>query len=146
MIILIICLFYIIDNATTPRIFAAPDSHLKWLKLYWKPSHPFPIGLDMTYKIGHFYVTTLSMKMPLFRYKDIDRNPAITVGLAVTSGKSEEDYTYLAQSIKTHGKVNALVYGTDGEPALEAAMESTFPITGKILLNCRICMIIIYIL
>lgn len=84
----------------------------------------------MTYKVGYFYVTPFSMKMPLFRYRTNQRHPAITVGLAITSTKEQDDYTYVAQSIKTHGKIDSLVYGTDGELAMENAFENTFPICG----------------
>jgi len=85
----------------------------------------------MTYKMGPFYVTTLSMEMPLFDIKGkLNRHPNVLVGLAVTTTKTADDYHYISHQLKVVGKLQTLVYGTDGEPALENAFETTFPIEG----------------
>eukprot|EP00795_Rhopilema_esculentum_P014355 gene14355-5400_t len=38
----------------------------------------------------------------------------------------KEDYLYLSQQLRTHGKLENLVSGTDGEPAIERAFEKSF--------------------
>ena len=117
---------------STPRIFASPDSHLKWIKTYCGTKNPLScVGADMTYKIGPFYVTTLTMPIPIFVWKKKPlSHPGIVVELSVSVCKQEEDYLYLCQQLKVHGKLETLLYGTDGEVALETAFEKTFPIEG----------------
>ena len=41
-----------------------------------------------------------------------------------------EDYQFLANSIKRFGKITSLIYGTDGEVALEKGFENVYPIDG----------------
>ena len=85
----------------------------------------------MTYKIGPFYVTSLVMPMPMFKYKDSEKHPGIVSAIAITTTKDTDDYHYLSHHLKKKGKMNSLVYGTDGEPAIEKAFEAEFPIEGK---------------
>ena len=84
----------------------------------------------MTYKIGHFYATTFSIKIPTFKYRDNERNPAITVGVAITSKKDENDYAYIASSLRRQSKADVIVYGTDGEVAMEKSFEREYPTKG----------------
>ena len=113
---------------STPRIFAAPDSHLGWIKKFCDSTNPSAIlGIDMTYKIGPYYVTTLVMPFPMFVWKKSEiRHPGIVVALSISMCKQEDDYLYLSQQLKEKGKLISLVYGTDGEPALENAFEKAF--------------------
>ena len=53
--------------------------------------------------------------------------------ISVSVSKLEDDYLYLSQQLRPHGKLEILVYGTDGEPALERAFERIFPIEGKMI-------------
>ena len=117
----------------TPRIFAAPDTHLAWLKNYCNAANPKSVvGIDMTYKIGPYYVTTLVMQMPIFVWKDRpNHHPGIVAALSISVCKQEDDYLYLSQQLKAHGKLETLVYGTDGEVAMENAFEQTFPVTSE---------------
>ena len=50
----------------------------------------------------------------------------MAVGASVN--KKYDDYKFLSDKIKLRADVKTLVYGTDGEPAMEKAMEDTFPI------------------
>ena len=43
-------------------------------------------------------------------------------------GKQYEDYKFVADKLKLRSNSQTLVYGTDGEPALERAKEDNFPI------------------
>ena len=39
---------------STPKAFAAPSTHLTWLKKFCNQKQPKAIaGVDMTYKVGH---------------------------------------------------------------------------------------------
>ena len=44
-----------------------------------------------------------------------------------SQGKEIHDYKYLAHCLKEMG-VNNLIYGTDGELAMEDALETYFPV------------------
>ena len=132
------CLFLIAgDIISTPRIFAAPDSHLKWIKSFCNTENPMShVGIDMTYKIGPYYVTTLTMPIPIFVWKKRPYiHPGIVVALSISVCKQEEDYLYLSQQLKSHGKLETLIYGTDGEVAIETAFEKTYPIEGLYCFN-----------
>ena len=122
---------------SNPRIFAAPDTQLAWVKRFCSINNPLSqLGIDMTYKIGPFYVTTLVMQMPIFVLKkNPTKHPHVVVGLSVSGCKQYEDYAYLSRNLKLEGKIQSLIYGTDGEPAIEKAFEETFPIEGMFLLD-----------
>lgn len=124
------------DVISNPQIFAAPDVQLSWVKKYCKVQNPTSrIGIDMTYKIGPYYVTTTTMPMPIFVLKDHrNKHPHALIGLSITSCK-QQDYLFLARNLKTEGKIDSLIYGTDGEVAIEKAFEEVFPINGNILLK-----------
>eukprot|EP00795_Rhopilema_esculentum_P017848 gene17847-9553_t len=55
-----------------------------------------------------------------------DHHPGIVTGLSVSALKQKKDYLYLSQQLRTHGKLENLVSGTDGEPAIERAFEKSF--------------------
>jgi hypothetical protein len=59
-----------------------------------------------------------------------DQNhPTVFVGMSTSTGRQKEDYMYLANQLKANG-IDKLIYGTDGELALELGMESIYPIEG----------------
>ena len=113
-------------------MFAAPNYNLDWIRVYCNTNEPKShVGIDMTYKIGPYYVTTLDMPMPVFILKNPpDHHPSLLAGLSISVCKQFEDYLYLSQQLKLHGKLETLVYGTDGETAMENAFEKVFPIDG----------------
>eukprot|EP00795_Rhopilema_esculentum_P003571 gene3571-9595_t len=55
-----------------------------------------------------------------------DHHPGIVTGLSVSVLKRKEDYLCLSQQLRTHGKLENLISGTDGEPAIERAFEKSF--------------------
>ena len=61
-----------------------------------------------------------------------DHHPGIVTGLSVSVLKQKENYLYLSQPSRTHGKLENLVYGTDGEPAIERAFENTSQLKVRI--------------
>ena len=91
----------------------------------------------MTYTIGDFYTTTLTMQHPMFVFRGTVRHPTILLAVMTSQGKSIHDYNYLAQNLQKMG-VKQLIYGTDGERALEQALENHFPVEGEqnIYLRC----------
>ena len=71
------------------------------------------------------------MPHPIFTNDDEGRHPTVTVAIGISYRKQDEDYAFFADKIRIHLKAKTLVYGTDGEPALEKAMEGNFPIESK---------------
>ena len=119
-------------KAAVPRVFASPETNLNWIKEFCRPSSKLavPAGVDMTYKCGPFYVTTLTVEHPLFIYKDRPtHHPGILLAIMTSVTRDEGDYDYFATQLASSG-VKTLVYGTDGEVAMERAFEKVFPITG----------------
>ena len=116
-----------------PKTFAVHDPALVWMKKYCTPSSIFPrsqVGIDMTYKVGQFYVTIFSFPHPMFTLKDEEnRNPTILLGMMSTTTRDVADYEYLASKLHSLG-IHSLIYGTDSEYALERAMENVFPVEG----------------
>ena len=117
---------------TRPLVFATTADRMSMVDRFASATKPSSVlCIDMTYKIGPFYVTQFVLPHPLFRWKDKNTHPTITVGIGVSYRKVEDDYTFFSDKLKTHLKIKTLVYGTDGEPALEKPMENNFPIEGK---------------
>ena len=85
----------------------------------------------MTYKVDPFYTTILSLHHPMFVHKnDQQKHPTLFVGIMTSTGRQSNDYMYLASQLQKHG-IDHLIYGTDGEYALENGMETVFPIDQK---------------
>ena len=117
----------------TASTFAATDHTLGWIKRYCQfRSNPAAVaGIDMTYKLGPFYLTTVTLPNPMFVYKNNKNKHPTTLAAVMTSvSKEKRDYEYLALSLKLEGIVS-LVYGTDGECALESGFESVYPIENS---------------
>ncbi|XP_076081037.1 uncharacterized protein LOC143051939 [Mytilus galloprovincialis] len=113
-----------------PNTFAATTGHLNWIKKYCSVSSRYKaqLAIDMTYKVGPFYTTCLSLAHPVFVHKDDHlKHPSLFVGMMTTTSRTSSDYQYLSNQLRKHG-VNSLIYGTDGEYALEMGFEATFPI------------------
>ena len=115
-----------------PNTFAATENALEWTKQYCQPSASIRslLGIDMTYKVGPFYTTIISFAHPMFVYRNDDqKHPTIFAGMMTSTTRDETDYNYLATQLGTQG-IKTLIYGTDGEYALEKGMENKFPIEG----------------
>ena len=59
-------------NERQPVLFAATDYTIGWMKRFCQVgSNPSAVaGVDMTYKLGPFYVTTVTLPNPMFAYKN----------------------------------------------------------------------------
>lgn len=115
-----------------PNTFAATDNSMLWLKSFCCTNSNIKsqLGIDMTYKVGPFYTTCFSFPHPMFVHKhDRQKHPTIFAGMMTSTGRQVEDYMYLANQLRSRGVTN-LIYGTDGEYALEQGMEAVFPIEG----------------
>ena len=113
-----------------PSVFATTDTHMNWIKAYCLAENPKAVfRADMTYKCGLFYVTPVTMKHPMFVKKnDPLSHPGVVVALATSATKEYEDHKFLAEKIKKFVAGKPIVYGTDGELAIEKAFEKEFPI------------------
>ena len=83
----------------------------------------------MTYKLGPFYLTIVTFPNPMLVYKNnVNKHPTTLAAVMTSVSKEMRDYEYLARSLKSEG-IESLMYGTDGECALESGFESVYPIS-----------------
>ena len=83
----------------------------------------------MTYKLGPFYLTTVTFLNPMFVYKNnVNKHPTTLAGVMTSVSKETRYYEYRARSLKSKG-IESLMYGTDGECALESGFECVYPIS-----------------
>ena len=82
--------------------------------------------VDMTYKVGPYYTTVSSFKHKGFANKN-GQNPYVVGAVMTSVSRTEEDYSYLATQLREKANIETLIYGTDGELALEKGLEKTFP-------------------
>ena len=128
------------SNNVYPRTFTCPDDMCEMVKRFCQTTSHLKsqLGIDMTYKVGRFYTTTFTFQQPmLLTARKVP--PTFMAGFMTSVTKTRNDYKYLAQQLKEHCQLKTLVYGTDGEIALEQGMEDVFPITtgsGNIKLRC----------
>ncbi|PFX16849.1 hypothetical protein AWC38_SpisGene18854 [Stylophora pistillata] len=93
------------DKFMAPNTFAMTDNQMMWMKRYCSGEKPkSQIGIDMTYNMGPFYVTTLTFPHPMFVYRNKPNKHPITLAAMMTSvTKEREDYEYLASSLYRKG-------------------------------------------
>ena len=124
----------ITDAETRPLLFATTDDRMEMVDRYATASKPSSVlEIDMTYPPAPFYVTQFVMPHPLLVWKnERSRHPTITIALGVSYKKEEEDYAFFSDKLRQHLQTKTLVYGTDGEPAIEKPLERNFPIEGML--------------
>ena len=112
------------------RTFTCPENMCSMIRKYCQvTSHvKTPLGIDMTYNVGDYYTTTLTLKHPMLQCKKTGSYPTMFAGVMTSMTRNVDDYRYLAQQIKIFCKVETLIYGTDGEMPLEKGFEEIFPI------------------
>lgn len=112
-----------------PNTFAASGTCLRWIQRFCSGTNPSAVaGIDMTYKLGPFYLTTMTFPNPMFVLKSNDQRHPTTLAAMMTSvTKEKQDYEYMARSLKAEG-IKTLTYGMDGECAMESGFEEVFPI------------------
>ena len=103
---------------------------MDWIKAYCLAENPKAVlGVDMTYKYGLIYVTPVTIKHSMFVKKnDPLSRPGVVVALATSSTREYKDYKFLAEKISKFVAGKPIVYGTDGELAIEKAFEKEFTI------------------
>lgn len=88
------------------------------------------MGMDMTYNVGPFYLTLLTIAHPtLVLRNNTSKHPTILVKMKTSCTKDVHDYEYLRSNLKKHG-IKILTYRTNGELAMEKGFENVFPIDG----------------
>jgi len=91
----------------TASTFAATDYILGWIKRYCHfGSNPAAVaGIDMTYRLSPFYLTTVTLPNPMFVYKSNKNKHPTTLAAVITSvgSKEKRDYENLARSLKSEG-------------------------------------------
>lgn len=120
------------EKFMAPNTFAMTDNQMTWIKRYCSGEKPkSQTGIDMTYNMGPFYVTTLTFPHPMFVYRNKpDKHPITLAAMMTSVTKEREDYENLASSLYRKG-IRSLTYGTDGEFALDQGFENVFPISSS---------------
>lgn len=124
---------------TASNTFAASDNCISWMRHFCTGHKPKAVaGIDMTYKLGPFYLTTVTFPNPIFAHKnDASKHPT-TLGAIMTSVTKEEgDYDYLGRCLQARG-VRSLTFGTDGECAMEKGLECVYPLLGSTTKNIHL--------
>ena len=119
------------DNSKIKRrVSASTDFLMKWSAQFSSTSRKSSeLCIDMTYKCGPFYVTPGSFTHPSFVWKNNSYSHTTVVAFAFTHVKKDaDDYQFVASNLKDQAKENCLIYGSDGEFALERSLEEIFPI------------------
>ena len=131
------------NNKIKPRVFATTDSLMKWTGQFCSTSRKSSqLGIDTTYKCGPFYVTAGSFPHPSFVWKNNwHSHPTVVTFVSTHVKKEGDDYKFVASNLKNQAKENCLIYGSDGEFALEKSLKEIFAIedvvTGKTSIHLR---------
>ena len=108
-------------ESVCPITFAMTDQAKTWIQHHCSPTSNkarSQVQIDMTYKVGLFYVTLMSLGHPMFCLKnDRKKHPTLLLGMMTSTTRDTDNYQYLATKLKSSG-VKTLIYGTDGELAL----------------------------
>ena len=101
------------------RTFCTTDLQMKWTKMFCSPlkENIQPAQIDMTYKCGPFYATTMIFQHPMFVRKNTQEHPGIFIWLGTSNTKETGDYSYFAHQLKQQN-VDTIVFGSDGETAM----------------------------
>lgn len=120
-----------------PRTFAMGELQKHWLKTYCSGENPKSVvNISTRYKVGSHFLTTLTCSLPIFVLRDDSsaKHPTVLLGLMTSLTNGSDDYEYLASNLRRQG-IKSMVYGTDGNFTLDAALERTFPSHERGLLN-----------
>ena len=80
------------DKFMAPNTFAMTDNQMTWIKRYCSGEKPkSQIGIDMTYNMGRFHVTTLMFPHPMFVYRNKPDKHLITLAAMMTSVTKERE-------------------------------------------------------
>ncbi|XP_031566657.1 uncharacterized protein LOC116301700 isoform X2 [Actinia tenebrosa] len=124
-------------KSLNPRTFAMGELQKHWLNTYCSGENPKSVvNISTRYKIGSYYLTMLTCSLPIFVFRDDPsaKHPMVLLGLMTSMTNSSEDYEYLASNLRRQG-IKSMVYGTNGNFSLDAALERTFPTQERSLLN-----------
>ena len=96
------------NESLYPFTFAMCEQAIGWIKQFCSPLSDPPVKsqvqIDMTYKVGLFYVTVLSCAHPMFTMQnDKTRHPTVFLGMTTTTSKDVGAYEYLAGKLHSAG-------------------------------------------
>lgn len=117
-------------NKIQPETFAATQFGLKAIKKYCQPTskNKQVLHIDATFNVGPYFLVICTLRYPMIVKKTDPEVPIFIIGaMATMLGQTYKDYLYFAQKLQEWTQVTALIYGTDGENALERAMMQVFP-------------------
>ena len=103
-------------------------SRMKWLEIA-DDSNNVPIGVDPTFKLGHFYVTLIVFPLKMLVAKGSGKSPIYLGPLRVHQSLKFSNYHYFASQVLglRPSLKNTKAIGTDGESPLYEAFCGVFP-------------------
>ena len=118
-----------LDGVTRLNTFSISNTNLQWLKAFCQGTKAkSQAGIDLTFKLGPFYATTLTFPNPMFVYaSDTSKHPTTLAAFITHVSKDIGVYEYFARMLRENG-VTSLTYGTDGECVLETGFENVYRI------------------
>ena len=113
------------------RVVLATKSQLQDLvKFCCNPEHPSILGVDVTYNIGHFYVTTTVYNHSMLVTNATGSSPTFPGPFMIHTKETAEDFHYFASTLKqqNHEVENILFIGTDRQKSIENGLSAQFEI------------------
>ena len=96
------------------------------------------LGIDPTFELGDFYVTSVTYEHKLLKSRKTSKNPVFIGPTFIHQDRKRNTYYYFASQLKKirMGLSGLNAVGTDGEEALSSAFKSVFP--SSVHLLCQI--------
>ncbi len=88
------------------------------------------LGVDVTYNMGDFYVTTTTYKHLMLVANETGTSPAFPGPFMLHTKESTEDFYYFGSTLKEQNREveNILSIGTDRQKSIEIGLCAQFPI------------------
>ena len=119
-----------VQIGSTPCAILTTKRQLENVVMYCcQPDHFSVFGIDATFELGDFYVTLTTYRNPSLRNCRTNSEPVFLGPAFIHMERRTQDYqAFFSSLLKYEPRLCDLkAYGTDGEAALTAALESCFP-------------------
>lgn len=119
-----------VQIGSTPCAILTTKRQLENVVMYCcQPDHFSVFGIDATFELGNFYVTLTTYRNPSLRNCRTNSEPVFLGPAFIHMERRTQDYqAFFSSLLKYEPRLCDLkAYGTDGEAALTAALESCFP-------------------
>ena len=126
-----------------PSVICYTIEQLEDLKYFLKHNKDQPIGIDRTFNLGQFYVTTLVYKNTRLLKKDTQANPIFIGPILLHKEATYKTYKSFLEHVETALDLDInnvqlrlsenMIFGSDDEKALTKAIDQVFPDATRML-------------